>query len=89
MFVTKAWLATMTVAVGIGIAGCNAPEASADPGIVTDSTGELRDCTVTDRYGYRADFDQSCDEFWSHHKVFDPDADGDWAYNIRYDVYQV
>lgn len=39
--------------------------ADADPGIVTDSTGQLRDCTVTDASGARADWDTSCDEYWS------------------------
>lgn len=31
MFVTKAWLATMAVGAAIGLAACNAPEASASP----------------------------------------------------------
>lgn len=31
MIVTKAWCATMAAAIGIGIAGCNAPHAKASP----------------------------------------------------------
>lgn len=39
--------------------------ADSDPGIVTDSTGQLRDCTVTDSIGNRADYDSSCDNYWA------------------------
>jgi hypothetical protein len=35
-----------------------------DYGIMQDSDGQLRDCTVTDIRGARADFNAVCDAYW-------------------------
>lgn len=34
------------------------------PQIVIDSQGQVRDCTVRDQFGNRADFDQACNAYW-------------------------
>lgn len=56
--------AVMGASLVLGFGTLPIAHADSDPGIVTDSKGQLRDCTVTDQYGVRSDDNPACDEYW-------------------------